>query len=47
MTDLIQNLLRNGGKVASFPIHEYWLDVGSPEDYEEAQTYIKSVKPQL
>jgi len=42
MTDLIQSLLHDGGKVVSFPIHEYWLDIGCPEDYEQAQTYIKS-----
>ena len=42
MTDLIQNLLRDEGKVISFPIHEYWLDIGRPEDYEQAQGYIRT-----
>ncbi len=37
MTDLIQLLLENGRPVVSFPIVEYWLDIGQPEDYEKAQ----------
>lgn len=37
MTDLIQGLLERGHPVVSFPIAEYWLDVGSPMDYEQAQ----------
>jgi NDP-sugar pyrophosphorylase family protein len=37
MTDLIQRLLDLGRPVASFPIVEYWLDIGRPADYEQAQ----------
>jgi len=37
MTDLIQALLDVGKPVASFPIMEYWLDVGRHEDYQKAQ----------
>jgi len=37
MTDLIQRLLEAGRPVVSFPIMEYWLDVGQPRDYEQAQ----------
>jgi NDP-sugar pyrophosphorylase family protein len=37
MTELIQLLLARGEKVASFPVVEYWLDVGSPEAYRQAQ----------
>jgi dTDP-glucose pyrophosphorylase/CBS domain-containing protein len=37
MTDLIQSLLDAGQSVASFPIMEYWLDVGRHEDYQKAQ----------
>jgi NDP-sugar pyrophosphorylase family protein len=37
MTDLIQVLVEAGESVASFPIHEYWLDVGRHEDYCQAQ----------
>jgi dTDP-glucose pyrophosphorylase len=36
MTDLIQLLLDKGRKIVSFPIHEYWLDIGHLSDYEKA-----------
>jgi dTDP-glucose pyrophosphorylase len=35
-TDLIDRLMNAGKKVAGFPIHEYWLDIGRPEDYLRA-----------
>jgi dTDP-glucose pyrophosphorylase/CBS domain-containing protein len=37
MTDLIQTLLDSQKVVVSFPIMEYWLDVGRHEDYQQAQ----------
>ena len=37
MTDLIQLLLDSDHIVASFPIIEYWLDIGHLADYEQAQ----------
>lgn len=37
MTDLIDLLIAQGRRVVSFPIHEYWLDIGQIEDYERAQ----------
>ena len=37
MPDLIRTLIENGHRVVSFPIHEYWLDVGRHADYERAQ----------
>jgi dTDP-glucose pyrophosphorylase/CBS domain-containing protein len=37
MTDLIQELLEARRPVISFPIIEYWLDVGRHEDYQKAQ----------
>lgn len=42
MTDLIQRLIERGRKVVSFPVREYWLDIGQPADYEQAQIYAKS-----
>lgn len=38
MTDLIQRLLDDGILVASFPIHEYWVDIGQMDDYLAAST---------
>ena len=37
MTELIQRLLDFKRPVVSFPIIEYWLDIGQPADYERAQ----------
>jgi NDP-sugar pyrophosphorylase family protein len=37
MTDLINKLLQSGHTVVSFPIIEYWLDIGQHEDYQKAQ----------
>lgn len=37
MPDLIQELLKAGELVVSFPILEYWLDVGRLSDYMRAQ----------
>lgn len=37
ITDLIQHLLDVGQKVVSFPIREYWLDIGQHKDYLQAQ----------
>ena len=42
--DLIQKLLDAGRPVASFPIREYWLDIGQHSDYEKAQEHIKDWK---
>jgi dTDP-glucose pyrophosphorylase/CBS domain-containing protein len=44
MTDLIQKLLAAGRRVVSFPIMEYWLDVGRHEDYQKAQEDVLKVK---
>lgn len=37
MTDLIQHLVAQGRRVVSFPVLEYWLDIGQPADYVAAQ----------
>jgi NDP-sugar pyrophosphorylase family protein len=42
MTDLIQRLLDAGRPVVSFPIVEYWLDIGQKADYERAQEDFRS-----
>jgi len=36
MPDLIRRLIKLEKKVVSFPIREYWLDIGSPADYQKA-----------
>jgi dTDP-glucose pyrophosphorylase/CBS domain-containing protein len=42
MTDLIECLLADGRKVVSFPIREYWLDIGQHTDYEQAQDDLRN-----
>lgn len=41
MTDLIQKLLDSGKRVVSFPIREYWLDIGNHRDYNKARGDVK------
>jgi dTDP-glucose pyrophosphorylase len=36
MTDLIDAALTRGDRVGSFPVREYWLDIGQLADYERA-----------
>lgn len=42
MTELIERLLKEGGTVVSFPVVEYWLDIGEPVDYEQAQEDVRN-----
>lgn len=37
MTDLIATAIAQGHEVSVFPIHEYWTDIGNPQDLEQAQ----------
>ena len=43
-TDLMQALIESGNKLISYPIHQYWLDIGKHEDFEQAQKDIKQIK---
>lgn len=36
VTDLIQAALLEKKRLGGFPIHEYWLDIGHPQDYSRA-----------
>lgn len=37
MPHLVNELLQDGARIGSFPIHEFWLDVGTHEHFNEAQ----------
>jgi len=37
MPDLIDRIIEDGGRVVSFPVVEYWSDIGWPADYERVQ----------
>jgi NDP-sugar pyrophosphorylase family protein len=42
MTDLIERLVEKGRHVVSFPVVEYWLDIGRPGDYEQALEHVNT-----
>jgi len=41
MTDLIEQCMADKDKVSVFPVHEYWTDIGTPEDLEKAREKFK------
>ena len=43
-TDLMEKLITDGLKVHSYPLRGYWLDIGKPEDFLQAQEDIKHIK---
>lgn len=43
-TDLIEALIKGKSKVLTYPILSYWLDIGSPQDFKNAQEDIKHLK---
>jgi dTDP-glucose pyrophosphorylase len=38
MTDVIDEVLADGGRVGAFAVREYWLDIGHLADYERAES---------
>ena len=40
MTDIIDACLSRGIPVAVFPVHEYWSDIGTPDDLEKARAFF-------
>ena len=36
MTDLFNEVIKRKLKAVTFPIREYWLDIGCPEDFVRA-----------
>lgn len=42
MPDLISRLVADGRRVVSFPVREYWLDIGQVKDYEKALADIEN-----
>jgi NDP-sugar pyrophosphorylase family protein len=43
MPQLIDRVVRAGHKVVSFPVWEYWLDIGRQEDFERAQQDVQGM----
>lgn len=42
-TDLMETLVKEKARVISYPLRGYWLDIGSPQDYQKAQEDIKHI----
>lgn len=40
ITDLMENLVKSGGKLVYCPIIGYWIDIGKPADYKQAQDFV-------
>lgn len=40
MTEIIDACLARGMPVAVFPVHEYWSDIGTPDDLEKARAFF-------
>lgn len=40
MPEVIERVMARGGRVVPFLLHEYWLDIGRPEDYHKANEDI-------
>ena len=41
MTDLIRSYINKSSNVNTFPIHEYWIDIGRASDFEKANEDLK------
>lgn len=44
ITDLMDCLVKEGGKLVYDPIIGYWVDIGKPVDYLQAQDFIKHIE---
>ena len=44
MTEVVDLLIQAGRSVVSFPILEYWLDIGQHKEYEQAQEDITQMR---
>lgn len=43
-TDLMDDILKSGGEIYSYPMREYWLDIGKHKDLEKANNDIQTIK---
>ena len=43
-TDVMEDLIRSGNTVHSYPLRGYWLDIGRIEDFQKAQNDIHHIK---
>ncbi|MGQ0607515.1 MAG: nucleotidyltransferase family protein [Chloroflexota bacterium] len=45
--ELVRHLIADGTPVASFPFNGYWLDIGRPEDYDQANADFPALRSTL
>ncbi|WP_213770057.1 nucleotidyltransferase family protein [Bradyrhizobium sp. dw_78] len=45
MPAVLERIVANNGRVAVYPIREYWLDIGRMEDFEQAHAEFNEVFP--
>ena len=43
MPQLIERLIESGRTVVGFPLREYWLDIGRPDDYVQALADVEGM----
>lgn len=43
MPKLLEQAMQEGSSVSVFPVHEYWLDIGQPEDFRRAQRDVERI----
>ena len=41
ITQLMEDFVKEGGKMVHSPIRGFWIDIGKPADYQQAQEFIK------
>ena len=44
MTDIVESCLNKELPVAVFPVHEYWSDIGTPDDLEKARIVFSEME---
>ena len=44
ITSLMEELIAEGGKLIHNPIRGFWIDIGKPIDYKQAQEFVKHSK---
>jgi dTDP-glucose pyrophosphorylase len=40
MPNLLDSVILSGGEVTTFPVHEYWMDIGHMEEFKRAQREV-------
>lgn len=44
ITELMQELVEEGGRLIHSPILGYWIDIGKPIDYKQAEQFVKHIE---